>query len=98
MKTYYFPNLYGSSAFWGTLAAFNRRRELNRLIQWASLKDYQQPLCLYRWRLQDEEMRISRYRLRCRREARFAHIIHILNTIFFPTPRYFRPGAASHYN
>ena len=75
-----------------------RRRELTRLIYWASVKGYQKPLRLYRARLQDEEIRIYRYTLHHHRAATFAYIVHIFNSLFFPRPRYFRPGIASHYN
>ena len=86
------------SAFWGVLATFNRRRELVRLIHWASAKGYPKPLRLYRFRLQAEEIRLSRCSLHHRRVVRLAYIVHVLNSIVFPKPRYFRPGGASHYN
>lgn len=98
MRTYYSPPHFSRSAFWGALATFNRRRELTRLIHWASVKGYRQPLRLYLARLQDEEIRIYRYSLHHRHAATFAYIAHLFNTVFFPRPRYSRPGAASHFN
>ena len=98
MNLYYSPLQLSDSAFWGALATFNRRRELIRLIRWASAKGYQKPLRLYRFRLQEEEMRIYRYSLHHHRAATFAYIIHLINTILFRHPRYFRPGAASYHN
>lgn len=83
MSRYYSSPKLSRSAFWGALATFNRRRELTRLIHWASIKGYRQPLRLYRYRLQDEEIRIYRYSLYHRRVVMFAYIVHTLNTLFF---------------
>ena len=98
MNFYYSSPHSSDSAVWGALASFNRRRELNRLIRWASAKGYQKPLRLYRFWLKEEEMRIYRYSLHHHRAATFAYTIHLMNTIFFRRPRYFRPGAASYHS
>lgn len=98
MQYYESSTRLARSAFWGALATFNRRRELTRLSHWASVKGYQQPLRLYRWQLQDEEMRIGRHSLQHRHAVRFAYLVHIFNTIFFSSPRYFRKGIARHYS
>jgi len=74
------------------LHSYNRRRELIRLCRWAKRKRLSHPLRLYRFRLQDEEIRLSSYELRYPQSANFAHCIHILNALLFGEPRSIRKG------
>lgn len=79
------------------LHSYNRRRELIRLCRWAKKKRLVHPLCLYRFRLQDEEVRLSSYQLRYPRSARWARCIYNLNMLLFGEPRSIRKGIGAYY-
>lgn len=79
------------------LRSQNRRRELRRLVAWAERKHLRHPERLYRFRLQDEEQRLSRHGLRHPTLYQVARLIHLLNTQCFPSPAYPRRGLARGY-
>lgn len=79
------------------LHSYNRRRELIRLCKWAKRKRLSHPLRLYRFRLQDEEIRLSSYELCYPQSASFARRIHIFNAILFGEPRIIRKGIGAYY-
>jgi hypothetical protein len=100
MKIYKFRTqdvLFAWQRFYPILCTLNRRRELNRLIGWATRKRLTHPLSLYRLRLADEERRLFRYRLAHPRLTAFAYSLHLLAYVFFPVPRYLEKGSASAY-
>ena len=76
---------------------FNRRAELTRLSKWASKKKLEEPLKLYKYRLQDTEQRILSLTIRSRRETKRAYLVHLLASLITTTPRYPRKGSAAHY-
>lgn len=79
------------------LAAFNRRRELMRLEQWAANKHLAGPLRLYRAQHLDVERALVRYTLTSPLAHRLAHALHALNRLLSPTPRYLPKGSAAAY-
>lgn len=79
------------------LHSFNRRRELRRLLRWAHNRKLSGPARLYQNRLSDVEVQLSQHAMRHRTTYRIARMIHILNTLLFPMPHYYRPGAAQAY-
>ncbi|MBN8592775.1 MAG: hypothetical protein J0M33_13510 [Anaerolineae bacterium] len=83
--------------FFSILNVYNRQRELLRLQAWARRKHLICPERLYRYRLDDEVVRLSRYTVQYPTLTRLAGIVHCLNTRCFPPPRYPRRGSASGY-
>jgi predicted metal-dependent HD superfamily phosphohydrolase len=79
------------------LHSYNRRRELLRLCRWAERKRLVHPLRLYRFRLQDEEIRLSDFKMRYPQSTGFAHCIHTLNSLLFGEPRIIRKGIGAYY-
>ncbi|MBL8156503.1 MAG: hypothetical protein JNM70_20150 [Anaerolineae bacterium] len=79
------------------LRSCNRRRELLRLVAWAERKRLRRPARLYRFRLEDEEQRLSRYGLHHPTLCRIAWMIHDLNTLCFPPSASPRRGLAGGY-
>lgn len=79
------------------LRSYNRRRELIRMCRWAERKRLIHPLRLYRFRLQDEEIRLSDYKIRYPQSAGFARGIHTLNSFLFGEPRIIRKGIGAYY-
>ena len=83
--------------FFSILNVYNRQRELRRLKGWASRKYLSRPYRLYTSRLNDEAVRLSRYTIQHPTLTRLAGIVHRLNTLCFPPPRYPRRGSAAGY-
>jgi len=85
------------SIFYSILWHYNRRGELLRLIRWAKQKQLENPLRLYCSRLEDEEVRLNRYQLQYPHVARAAYLIHLVNRVCLPSPRYPKRGSAQGY-
>jgi hypothetical protein len=83
--------------FWDILHALNRRAELRRLIRWADHKALPGPGKAYRQRLQSEECRLARMRLRSQRLLHWSQLTFRLVCLIFPTPRYLVKGPAAGY-
>ena len=83
--------------FFSILNVYNRQRELLRLQAWARRKQLAHPERLYRYRLDDEVVRLSRYTVQYPTLTRLAGLVHSLNNLFFPPPRYPRRGSAAGY-
>lgn len=79
------------------LSNYNRCRELRRLVSWAERKRLTRPHRLYRFRLQDAEVRLAAYQLRYPRLCRIAWIVHCFNGLCFPAPAYPRSGLAQDF-
>jgi hypothetical protein len=75
----------------------SRRAELARLCRWAARKRLPYPYRLYRTRLLDEELRLSRAAVQRPRLTAFAGCLHAVLRSLFPPPRYYRRGSARHY-
>jgi hypothetical protein len=83
--------------FFSILNVYNRQRELLRLKSWARRKYLSGPYRLYISRLDDEAVRLSRYTMQYPTLTRLAGIVHTLNIVCFPPPRYLRRGIAAGY-
>jgi hypothetical protein len=79
------------------LRSYNRRRELIRLCRWAERKRLIRPLRLYRFRLQDEDLRLSSYELRYPQAAWWARLIFQINVHCFGEPGIIRKGIGAYY-
>lgn len=100
MNKYYLSRLNPRSnwrEFYSILCAFNRRTELQRLVEWAERKKLSHPLKLYQNRLADEEKHLFRYRLQSPRLTAYASLLHQLTHILLPAPRYLARGSARGY-
>ena len=86
-----------SHCFFAILSSYNRRRELRRLMGWAQRKGLKHPYRLYQFRLQDEDVRLSRFNLQYPRLCWLVQIVHTFNGLLFPPARYPRRGSASGY-
>src|SRR5690606_13623145 len=93
----YFMLMTALQTLYSIHCAYNRWAELHRMIRWAKRKKLGGPLRLYQKRLHDEEIRLNSYNVRYPSLTRFVRRIHCLNTILFPTPRYYSRGAAAGY-
>ena len=83
--------------FFTILSSYNRRRELFRLLVWARRKRLARPYRLYHFRLQDEEVRLQRYRLRYPQLVCWVSCFHRVHGWCFPADRYPRHGMAAGY-
>jgi hypothetical protein len=79
------------------LFSYNRRRELLRLLRWAQHNGLKHPYRLYHFRWQAEEVRLSRASVQHPHLCFLARVIHTVNGLVFPPPRYPRQGSASGY-
>ncbi len=83
---------------WSIVYILNRRSELERLVAWATRKRLTGPRRLYRSRLLDEEIRLSKYTVMSPGYAvTLAYLVHFSNRLVFPPHRYMRRGAAAGY-
>jgi len=100
MQTASFPAITHSSFLTeviGLIGVLNRRAELQQLIHWSKHRRLSRPKKLYRFRLQDEEIRLSRYLVRYPTLTIWTRRIHALWRSLSPTPRYYRRGSAAKY-
>lgn len=79
------------------LACYNRRAELQRLIDWAYRKRLAGPRHFYKLSLQDEEIRLNRYALVYPTQVRWARLLYSIRTTLFPAQRFHRKGSAAGY-
>lgn len=86
-----------SHSFYDVYWYLNRKRELNRLINWASRKKLRGPLRLYQNRLIDTEKKLLCYKFHSTCLVVWAQRFHWLAGFIRPTIKYTSKGAASFY-
>ncbi len=95
------PHLNKNSGFvpivWYSLKTLNRKRELERLIVWASYKGFRKVRLAYAQRRDDDELRLFRYEQYSREAVHLARVVHTIAGLLFPPPKGFRRGAAAAY-
>lgn len=89
--------IYYASEWTRITSILHRRAELTRLCRWAARKRLPYPYRLYRARLLDEELRLSRAAVQRPRQTALARCLHAVLSRLFPPPRYYRRGSARHY-
>ena len=83
--------------FWWFVRAYERRDELERLIDWAERKRLSGVRWAYHNRLMDEEGRINSQGIRHMTLARRAWWLYRLNKFVFGEPQYYPKGYAAKY-
>lgn len=79
------------------LTTFNRKRELERLIAWATYKNLQRVRIAYINRRDDDERRLFRLRQISPHAVQLAYIVHCIAGTLFPPTRQHRRGAGAVY-